>query len=100
MEPNGKLVMTGVALRMLWGRGAGRPQIKALNTLATILSGGPGQEFDMQDFPKDVATNLHLTKDRRTVHEAHKAATGATAPERAPQPTHVVTHPDQALISR
>jgi hypothetical protein len=99
MEPNGLLVMNGAALRRLWGKEAGPPQIKALNTLATFL-GGPGVDFNMQDLTKDVGTNLYLTIKQRTVHKAHQAATSATAPMQAPPPTHMVTHPNQALISR
>jgi hypothetical protein len=34
------------------------------------------------------------------VHEVHIAATGATAPGQPPPPTHVVAHPDQALMTK
>ena len=99
LEPDGKHVMTGKALRNLWGRRAfGRAQVVALNTLTRLLHAGPGHED-----PRATAPDADMAKAQalRKIHHAYRSITAATStPEDdTQQPTCIFSHPDQKLIT-
>ena len=110
LEPDGPLdqqnkgqhVMTGAALRRIWGRrAAGRPQIIALNALTRLLNEGPGRDADVHEWLKSKDTDLAKPATQRRVHDANMAITHATGTqdETLYPLHHKLPHHDQKLIT-
>ena len=81
LEPDGKHVLTGAALKLRWGRLARRKHIVALNALASLLNQAPGVDADMRTLLRESNADKARDRSARCIHATNLHVTLATTPE-------------------
>jgi ribonuclease HI len=100
VEPSGKYVIQGAALKKLIGRRCAHKHVAALNRLAKLLHSNPADRTQEADIKSKKDTSPHLDRESRRIHPSNTTLSSLAlndTPSTTPIP--VCADPDQNLIT-